>query len=309
MSNLIYQEQTPRQIKYQNHYNRLIIRGQNRATSRKEANKILDGYCEEHHIIPTCMDGNNSKSNKVYLTAREHYVAHLLLVLIYPNQQGLAYAAHMMCVDRYGHRTNNRDYEWLKKKNSIEQSLRQTGRTKETHDGHKRQSEKTLGIPKPGVTAALLGRRKETHEYLMNISKKLSNRSKNTHEYLRQRSEYQTGQTKETCERVAKMAASKTLLNKDNCEGIRQQIEKMTGRRKENDDGCRKISETISILTKEERIELVTLRDSGMQLKQIHKLFNERGISIAYSTISNTYQRVKKEMIKNDYYNRISVNT
>lgn len=38
-----------------------------------------DQYCEKHHIIPKSLNGSNDKSNLVNLTAREHYIAHLLL--------------------------------------------------------------------------------------------------------------------------------------------------------------------------------------------------------------------------------------
>jgi len=38
------------------------------------------GYYENHHIIPKCLGGNDSKSNLVKLTAKEHFVCHHLLV-------------------------------------------------------------------------------------------------------------------------------------------------------------------------------------------------------------------------------------
>lgn len=36
-------------------------------------------YYEKHHVIPRSMGGDNSKTNIVALTPRQHYVAHLLL--------------------------------------------------------------------------------------------------------------------------------------------------------------------------------------------------------------------------------------
>lgn len=38
-----------------------------------------DAYYERHHIIPRKLNGSNDKRNIVLLTAREHYVCHLLL--------------------------------------------------------------------------------------------------------------------------------------------------------------------------------------------------------------------------------------
>lgn len=45
----------------------------------------LIGYTETHHIIPKCVGGTDAKSNLVDLTAREHFIAHLLLTKIYDD--------------------------------------------------------------------------------------------------------------------------------------------------------------------------------------------------------------------------------
>lgn len=37
-------------------------------------------YLENHHIIPKCLKGKNTKSNLVLLTAKEHYICHCCLV-------------------------------------------------------------------------------------------------------------------------------------------------------------------------------------------------------------------------------------
>lgn len=39
----------------------------------------VKGYVERHHIIPRCMGGSNDRDNLVALTAREHFLAHMLL--------------------------------------------------------------------------------------------------------------------------------------------------------------------------------------------------------------------------------------
>lgn len=91
-------------MNYQKHYNRLI-----------ETRKNLQRDCvlEEHHIIPKCMGGTDDKENLVYLTPEEHFVAHQLLVKIYPGNDKLYYAAMMMTV---GNKRNNKEYGWLKRK-------------------------------------------------------------------------------------------------------------------------------------------------------------------------------------------------
>ena len=49
--------------------------------SRKKLNRNKkDGKVyESHHIVPKCMGGSNSSSNKVLLTPKEHFICHLLL--------------------------------------------------------------------------------------------------------------------------------------------------------------------------------------------------------------------------------------
>ena len=97
-------------MNYSSIYDKLIERAKGRALSENE-------YYEKHHIIPRCMDGKDEDDNLVNLTAREHYIAHLLLCKIYPNNLKLITAALMMCVDNTyrERRSNNRLYEWIRK--------------------------------------------------------------------------------------------------------------------------------------------------------------------------------------------------
>lgn len=96
-------------MNYELHYNKLIERAKNR---------LLECYTEKHHVVPRCVGGDNSTDNLVILTAREHYVAHQLLVKMYPGHRGLAYAAICMGMNSHGNRPNNRIYGWLRKKYS-----------------------------------------------------------------------------------------------------------------------------------------------------------------------------------------------
>lgn len=45
-------------------------------------------YYEQHHILPRSLGGSDEKSNLVMLTAREHYIAHLLLYRMYKTEGG-----------------------------------------------------------------------------------------------------------------------------------------------------------------------------------------------------------------------------
>lgn len=62
-------------MKYETWYSELI----SRAVARGWTRNTSPLYVECHHILPRSLGGDDSPSNLVYLTAREHYVAHLLL--------------------------------------------------------------------------------------------------------------------------------------------------------------------------------------------------------------------------------------
>ena len=49
-------------------------------------------YYEIHHIKPRCLGGSDEFSNKIRLTAQEHYKAHKLLALENPDNEKLIYA-------------------------------------------------------------------------------------------------------------------------------------------------------------------------------------------------------------------------
>jgi len=52
-----------------------------RTIRKSEAMKVR-GYVEDHHIIPKCLGGADVVSNKVWLTAEEHFTCHKLLTEI-----------------------------------------------------------------------------------------------------------------------------------------------------------------------------------------------------------------------------------
>ena len=133
---------------YQKIYNDLVDRGKTR---------ILAGYTETHHIVPRCIGGSDDIDNLVKLTAREHYIAHKLLVKIFPAEFKLKYAFWMMCsmetTTQTRYKVSARDYEYAKQliairhpetRNKISTSLKQsyeTGKRKKWNLGKKMPSE------------------------------------------------------------------------------------------------------------------------------------------------------------------------
>lgn len=61
-------------------------------------------YYEKHHIIPKSEGGSDKAENLVLLTAKEHYIAHLLLYVENPTQ-ARAYAFVRMCNRTQGKRS------------------------------------------------------------------------------------------------------------------------------------------------------------------------------------------------------------
>uniref|UniRef100_A0AAU8HYS9 Homing endonuclease n=1 Tax=Rhizobium phage LG08 TaxID=3129229 RepID=A0AAU8HYS9_9CAUD len=93
---------------------------------------IPEGYKERHHIIPGSLGGSNDESNLVYLTAREHYIAHLLLLQIHKgdvkSRTKMAKAVMMMRMESFNQsRFNSKTYKWLREEFSRAQSLSQEG--------------------------------------------------------------------------------------------------------------------------------------------------------------------------------------
>ena len=81
------------QMYLQNKYTSCYYRIVNRAKDR-----TLTGYTEKHHIIPKSLGGDNSSENIAILTAREHFICHLLLtrMVIGKAKQKMFYALHAM---------------------------------------------------------------------------------------------------------------------------------------------------------------------------------------------------------------------
>lgn len=91
----------------------------------------IDGYYETHHIVPKAEGGSDDKTNLVKLTARQHYIAHLLLAKIY-NDCAMHCAVVAMQTKtkkmRRKFRFNSRLYEKLKLKRAKFMSKKMKGR-------------------------------------------------------------------------------------------------------------------------------------------------------------------------------------
>jgi len=125
-------------MNYASHYQRLISRAQQR--------ERLPGYVEIHHIVPRCLGGSDCLENLVALTPEEHFVAHQLLVKIYPENSKLVYAAVMMTSSSKFTVRRNKTYGWLRRLVSEHKRQSQIG-VKHSEKSRRARSEKLKGKP------------------------------------------------------------------------------------------------------------------------------------------------------------------
>jgi len=130
--------------KYTKIYHNIITRAKERT---------LTDYCETHHIIPKSLGGSNLKENLVDLTAREHFICHLLLTKIYSGKKKdkMVHAAWAMTTLENEHqqryKINSKSYEILRKQYAKIRSEQMSGKTgrKLSEETKKKISKSHLG--------------------------------------------------------------------------------------------------------------------------------------------------------------------
>lgn len=159
--------------KYSKHYFLLIEKAKLRNWNRKSSTNL-----EKHHINPRCFGGKKV----VFLTCREHYIAHLLLTKCYAGKRKakMVHALFRMAFGRQGKKLNisSRQYEYIRKiycearkqlrlgtthlqktKDKISKGNKGKKRTeKQKENQSKIMTGKYLGIPKPKGFGAKVSR-------------------------------------------------------------------------------------------------------------------------------------------------------
>lgn len=96
---------------------------------RKKKNGV---YYESHHILPKSIFPlwKNKKSNKVLLTAREHFFCHQLLTKIFPSYEMICALFYMCNGNKYQRKEcSSREYENIKKDHSKWVSFKKKGKS------------------------------------------------------------------------------------------------------------------------------------------------------------------------------------
>ncbi len=174
-------------MNYQAHYDRLIFRARHRR---------VKGYKERHHVVPRCMGGTDDKRNIVVLTPEEHFVAHQLLVKIYFNHPGIAFAAFWMSRDKKRNQTN-KTYGWLRRK-----FAKQIGAvTSAFHKGRKRAPHEIVAV-KAGF-AAMSIEAKQLRNARASASLKGKKRTPETKALMSEVALHRPPVSEETCKKIS----------------------------------------------------------------------------------------------------------
>ena len=101
--------------KYTQWYNAIVDRARSRDAF---------GYMERHHIIPKSIGGVDESCNIVSLTAREHFICHVLLTKMLEGKKKYKMVYAVMLLSQHpnkDYKISSRTYEYLRKQSSIAQ--------------------------------------------------------------------------------------------------------------------------------------------------------------------------------------------
>ena len=109
-----------------------------------------DSVTEKHHIIPKCLFDSykkaNKKSNYITLTAREHWIAHLILYKALPECKSLATSAVLMGITRIDNFNSRKYYSLIKDwKKSASESAKEFNKRRKGNEQYK-QNKRTATL-------------------------------------------------------------------------------------------------------------------------------------------------------------------
>lgn len=157
-------------------------------------------YTEKHHIIPKYFGGSDDKANIIQVTAREHFIAHMILWKGIGKQMATSF--WLMSHTRKGVKLNSRLYESLKKdhrqyvsniqkgihrwtdeekKNKSKNMKKYYEKNEVSEETRKRISEKNKGHSVSEETRKKISEARIGHEVTEETRKVLSEAGKGTH--------------------------------------------------------------------------------------------------------------------------------
>lgn len=138
-------------------YNRLIAKARQRT--------VVDGYVERHHVLPKALGGTDDSSNIVALTAREHFIAHMLLARMHGGSMWFALA-----IMRKDGRGSSRSFAVARAK----LSGLMIGNTKTLGRKASSEEKEKMSVSRKGKPGRKLTEEQKLHLSAVNIGKSLS---------------------------------------------------------------------------------------------------------------------------------------
>ena len=124
-------------------------------------------YCERHHIIPRCMNGDDSDDNLIDLYAREHYEAHKLLAEENPDNEKILFAWWSMSIksphtnDRYQLTADEYEAAKIALSNAQSKIKKERFKDKQNHPmygkTHSKEAKEKMNKAKKGKPSSRIG--------------------------------------------------------------------------------------------------------------------------------------------------------
>lgn len=181
----------------------------------KAKNRLIDGYCETHHIIPKSLGGSNLKENLVNLTAREHFICHLLLTKMYEGdaKKKMIHAAWAMATlendNQQRYKITSKIYESLRIKYATLKAETLKGKSGRKHS---EETKKKLSLAHTGKKRAPMS--EESKKKLSKSMKGKNAGKKRTEEQRQQQSLRQIGREGKPHSEETKRKLSVALIGK-----------------------------------------------------------------------------------------------
>jgi hypothetical protein len=100
---------------------------------KRKNNPPKNCYSEKHHIIPKSLGGKDFKNNIIILSAREHFIAHLLLSKMFSDKLRkakmiMAFTMMLVSSKNQKRKISSRYFQYLRESFSASMSILQTGK-------------------------------------------------------------------------------------------------------------------------------------------------------------------------------------
>lgn len=223
-------------------YNKLMDKGKTRGIASRKIKLSLGYYTEIHHIIPISLGGTNDTSNLVLLTYREHIIAHMLLMRIYPNNFGLAHAVKTMLL-------NSKNKNLYKKGNRSSFTTRELEEIREKSAKYLSISRK--GIPKSEETKRKISEAKKgikPSQKTLDAARKASIGRKPSKETIEKRASKLRGRTPTKTEKSIK--AIKERVGKTSSQETKNKLSKSHKGKKRTEESLNKVRGKNSFMSK-----------------------------------------------------------